>query len=675
MMEYELENRVRPQNLLGEAYPNKIKKLIYTAQELGGTIYDVAVDSGLLSAAHFMEQQFTDEDRTLVPERMIVVTEVYVEFGKDEPLDRIFLYSDNAVKDRELLQEGEIRDRKLVIPYGKLEALHEKGYKCIYGNAPDGRNGKSFARYNHSFGADRRLVRYEMWDWFPYVGNGFNQGLIVQTVFDTLLVMPDVYAVQESVKTYHAENLIRENVDAIFCIERISMEDKAVLESIQSGEVDILGSNIPELYRELRDSYKKLIYQIAYIRMYYPEIYEIVWAEDFEADDENSDVDIFWDNGKYVTLGICLDEKETYAVCRMPDGNMKRVPNMDIPWTTPLCQKYKFKGYGMIRNAGAAGSRMAIIMKDIIKSAEFMLDVSVKQVNVTHPGQLPSFEEIDWWMQRRRKRALDKKGTDATGDLIAYDQIAALKPDGEGVIRWAAEQADISGMVLVDSFDATMKAIEARYPDTFLADKVYVMYFFTEAHLAVVLVKKHTDGSFELLEQVVVVHPEEDLYYGGNCEGEDAWLPGLQEILEHDMEEYMLQSGLGALGVSVNSPYDRDMEAWAELRSCSKRIKRQFRRNDTVNLVFDNIILQLEKEYPIERLEKCFAPVLEKSARCLESVLSREKMQVEDIAGLFLIGEETEYPFVRKHMEQLVGKEAKCLNASECVEARGAALF
>lgn len=678
MMDNKLWEMVLPHNLLsGTTHLKKIEKLINTARELGGTVYEVAVDSGLLSAEHFMQVQFEEdeEDECPAPENMTVVTECYIEFGTGEPQDRIFLYSANALRDRELLQEGEIRDRKLVIPYEKLETLHEKGYKCIYGNAPNGRNGKAFARYNHSFGEDKRLERYQMWDWFPYVGDGFNQGLMLQTPFDTILVMPDLHAVKEAIKTYHAENLVREMADATFCIERINMQDTRVLSAIRNGKVDILGSSDAKLYAELKDSYKKLIYQIAYIQMHYPQVYEIVWADDFEADDEKSNVDIFWDNGNYVTLGICLDGHESYAVCKMSDGSLKRVPNMDNPLATPLCQKYRFKGYGNICNAGTAGSRMALIMQDIIKSAEFMLDVSVQRVNVTHPGELPDYDEIDWWIQRRRKRALEKKGTDAVGDLIAYDQIAELKLDGEGLIKWAAELADLTDVALVNSFEASMKAFEVQYPGIFQVDKPVLLYLFTEKKAAVSIVKKHADGRYEIMDRVSNLNPEDSVSeYDEEFDAEE-YFPGLLEIMEHDMEEYMLESGLSALGISVHSPYNHDMEAWEALRKHSGRVKRQFRRNDTVSVLFDNGFLQVERDYPIERLEKCFMPILEQNASCLRTLLDDTGMRVEDISELILIGEETEYPFVRKHMEQLVGKKAKCLNASDSIEARGAALY
>ena len=71
----------------------KLEKLIRTAWELGGTVYEVAKDAGLFSTYEFMESLFDD---SVVPEPiykddMTVVTEVYVRHL--DTLERVFLAS------------------------------------------------------------------------------------------------------------------------------------------------------------------------------------------------------------------------------------------------------------------------------------------------------------------------------------------------------------------------------------------------------------------------------------------------------------------------------------------------------------------------------------------------------------------------------------------------------
>ena len=91
-----------PHNLPGgEVSIKKIKKLVDTAIELGGTVYEVAGDSGLLSASHFLELAFDEQitPEKVLSEDMTVVTEVYVHFPETGEMDRIFLWSKNAAKD------------------------------------------------------------------------------------------------------------------------------------------------------------------------------------------------------------------------------------------------------------------------------------------------------------------------------------------------------------------------------------------------------------------------------------------------------------------------------------------------------------------------------------------------------------------------------------------------
>lgn len=678
MMKNELREMVLPHNLSKGAYQRHFKKLINTANELGGIIYEVAEAAGLFSAERYMQLQFEENEdeefTTMSPaaEDMTVVTEVYVDFGNGEPMDRIFLYSKDVFRDVQLLQEGIVRDRKLIIPYEKLAGLHEKGYKCFYGNAPDGRNGKNFARYTHCFGDDRRLVRYEMWDWCTYVGNGFNRALMVQTVFENMLVMPDLYAVRESIKTFYAENLIRENYEATFSIERINMRDDGLVAALKAGKVDIMGSGNVSFYRKLPNCYQKLIYQIAYIQTYYPDIYSIVWSEDFEADDEKTDIDIF-STEKTAILGICLDSQESDAVCMLEDGSIKRIPNWEYSHDVPLCKKYTFKGYGTFLNAGMAGSRMAIIMKDIIKSTEITFDVQVKKVCITHNGVLPKYEDIDWFMNRRRKRAEANGIENSSAELIAYEQIADRKPDGAAVIHWATELAGISDYVLTDSLTGSMKVFENKYPDAFQKNKPVLMFLFSEKQMGFSLLEKCADGSFEVTKQVTSRHPEEHL---GSAEEwvEEADYSSLIELLEWDLEEFMLEAGLGALGIDRENGSQYDMEALQKLRDNAKKVKKQLRRNDVVSVSFDNGYLTLGEDYPIERFEKCFSEILKTITRCFEALLEDAQIRTTDISGLLMLGEETEYPFVRKHVEQLTGLPARYINASECIEARGAIL-
>lgn len=702
-MFYEERRWVLPWNLPeGEVTLKKIKKLVHTARELGGTIYEVAEKAGLFSAERFFEHQFMEtfeedfgvgfhdesQPRVVLLEDMTAVTEVYVEFSENDPLDRIFLYSYNAKDDKKLLQEGEIRDRKLVIPFEKLSALHDKGYKCIYGNAPDGRNGKAFARYTHSFGEDRRLERYEVWDDAVYVGNGCNQALLVWTVFGTQLVMPDLHAVEESIKTYHAENLVRELYHADFCIERIKWQDEKVLSAVGDGQIAVLGCDNQTFYKSLPECYQKLVYQIAYIKVHYPMAYEMVWGQEFYADDERECCDI---QRIDATLSVSLGSKEIYAMCKFPDGMIKRVPNVNAPKEMPLWHKYRFKGYGMIHNPGTSGSRMALALKKIKESAETFFGVNVQRVYLTHPEALPDKEQIAMRMQRRFKRALQNGNQTTAADWIAYEQVADKDMSGLDVIHWAAELAHMPEAVYVDAFDAQIYAFEQAYAMAakteqstesedlsdkeekalFKLNKLVLLYHFDSDKLCLTLLKKNEDGMVEIFDQAVQPYPETTIF-GEEDAGEECMDFSLQMEVECDVEEFMLGCGLDALGINRYSTLERDFDAFSDLRRSTALFHEQFRRCDQVNATFDNGYLNMVEEYPITRFEDCFELVFKKSEELFETLLERNGLNAGDISRLLLRGENTEYPFVREHIEMLVGKSGLIVPASECIEARGA---
>ena len=662
-----------PHNLPGgEVSIKKIKKLVDTAIELGGTVYEVAGDSGLLSASHFLELAFDEQitPEKVLSEDMTVVTEVYVHFPETGEMDRIFLWSKNAAKDCRLKEEGCIQDGKLVIEYDRLQSLHEKGYHCLYHRSADGHNGKSFVRYQNAFGNDRKMLPFQLWDnSFSFVGNGFNQALLVRTAFETVFVMPDIYAVQESIKVYHAENIIREKYNANFSAERIPVKAK-VTEELKNIRKAIFGRSEMSEYKELRNSYRRLIYQIAHIKVFYPDVYATVWSEEFSPDDEKARVN--FDEAEAV-LAISLSGYDNcYGVCLLEDGSLKRVPNLNCLRDIPLEQKYKFRGYGDILNAGVAGSRMALIMKDILQSAEFMLDVNVAKIYVTHVGDLPDVAQITEAMKKRRAKAEKKGNAETNVSLIAYEEIADQNLDGLGLIKWAAKQAKIPEIVYVDSITAVVNAYEkADERNQLKNQEIALIYDFSESNVVVTLVRKQEDASLEVIAKEEDFAPELGIYDEHEID-EDEYNPSLEWVLGNSMDHFMMNAGLRALGITGENEVDE--EAFEELRSSAPRVKRQLRRNDIAKIFFNNGYLSMVEDFPIDRLESCFEPVLKKNERFLRDVIREAGLSMEDIAKVYLAGEETEYPFVRKRIAEITQKSVCRINASQCAAARGAVL-
>jgi len=671
---YETKKMLLPHNLPdGEMSIKRIKRLINTAIELGGVVYEVAADSGLLSAYRFLELQLeSDVDgESMLSEDMTVVTEVYVHFPETDELDRIFLYTENAGKDEELKKEGVILAGKLVIEYDRLKSLHSRGYNCVYEKSTDEKIEKVFTRYSRVFGNDWKCVAFRQWDSeAAFIGNGFNRALLARTSFETLLVMPDIYAVEESVKTYYAENLIREKYNASFFIERIPFNNTKIWNIWDEVRKEIFGNFKLEEECQLPEGYKRFIYQAAYIKTYYREVYDTIWIYAYEGDDEPQSISF---DVNYATLGISLSGfGGSYGVCLMEDGTIKRVPNMSEPFEAPLCSKYKFKGYGFLENAGVAGSRMALIMKNIVNSAEIILGVTIKRVYVTHVGELPSHDKIAMYMERQRVRA-EKRGQEKTSiSLIAYKEIEDKRMDGKAVIEWAAELAKLPEFEYVCWPDAIAAAYENSDEKNALKDNgLALLYEFSEDNLCLALMRKDPKIGMDVLWCENIFGPEASAYDESELD-EDEYNPELSMVLSRDMEDYMKSAGLSAIGISGEN--EVDIAAFQELKDSVYHVKNQFRRNDKVKLFFNNGYFSMDEDYPIERLEHYFGTILKNNDAAIFKILERTGFCLEDIEKVYLAGEECEYPFVREHIEELMEEAVCCISTPVCVAARGAAL-
>lgn len=661
MENYELKQILLPHNLPnGEVCVKKIKKYINTAMELGGTVYDVAEASGLFSASDFLEQHFSEDVKLglTVSEDITVVTEVYVKFKETEELERIFLYSENAKEDKYLQEEGEIKEGKLIISYEKLRSLHMKGYHCIYGRLEDGHNGKAFVRYHQSFGEDRKMLQFRFLDEKrTFLGNGFNQALLVRTRFEILFVMPDVYAVEMAVKTYYAENFIREKYNNNFRIERIDFNDEVIKEVSPEIEKELFGRRLD--WENISEAYWRMLYQITYIKVYYPKAYEEIWSEWFLADDESMPVNF---EPERMTLAISLGENASYGVALMENGFIKRIPNINVAHELPLNLKYQFKGYETdIKNAGTAGSRMALRMKEMIQSAEILFDACIENVYLTHIGALPSAKEIAEFMEQKREEIGIAGDIKSNSDLIAYEEIANEHRDGRAVLEWAGKLAKLPKFEIVDWISAMVNAYEKSDRHNILREnEIGLIYDFNEGDLRLALFKKENDQDIQLMAYKEVKKREHTKYLE------------FEKLLEKDLEEYMRKEGLEALGFIGTK--QRDIEAFGKLHQSATRVRRQFVRNDEVMITFDNLIVSMSAKYPIANLEKCMKAVLRKNDEILERFIEEAEISIRDIFRVYLAGEECEYPFVRKYIEEKIQTKTCVISMPSCVAVRGAVL-
>lgn len=588
-----------------QAYSDKMKKLINTVNELGGTVYDVAVESGFLAAVRYMElhyEELTSVDAFPVGDA-IIVTEVYVQSEDKKEPERIFVCSKDARGDVELIKEGEIWDGKLIIGERRMQELCRQGYTM--------------------------LPVYPLWhNDLTYVGNGFNQALWVTTAFESVFVMPDIHSLEESIRVVAAEDLIKEKYEPGFFIEKIVYPD-----DIDTG-------------------YRRLSYQISYIRNLYPDVYELVWSP---MEEKHEPVDFF--DLPDAVLGISLGEKVSYAACRMQDGSVKMVPNMEKLSETPEHLKYKYGGCGDILNAGVAFSKMGLIIKEMYLAAGMQLEVNVTKAFITFSGELPDWETIEQAMEKRENTALD---------LLAFEEIAEEHPDGRKLIQIAADLAGIPHFEVVDSAVAVAKAYEA-YSGTNALDlgEIALVYDMNQDFFRASLVKKSDITTLEVIAERTRQHPE-----GKSLPDKKESFSGK---LEKDMKDFMMDSGLRAIGITEER--EKDRKAYEKMLSSMPKVRNQLKRNASAKLYFDNGYLTMLEDYPSERFENCYRTVFRKANYCVVELFEKAELLSKDVSKVFLAGESSAYPFLREWVGDSVSKKASVMNQSEYAAAKGCACF
>ena len=99
-------------------FVEKMCHLYNSAIKLGGNIYEVAKQSGFLSAFTYFTQWLEEEENwlSLNLDRMMPVTECYVQLENSNETDKIFLYSSEAGKEDILYEKRKIKNGKFLVP-------------------------------------------------------------------------------------------------------------------------------------------------------------------------------------------------------------------------------------------------------------------------------------------------------------------------------------------------------------------------------------------------------------------------------------------------------------------------------------------------------------------------------------------------------------------------------
>ena len=303
-------------------------------------------------------------------------------------------------------------------------------------------------------------------------------------------------------------------------------------------------------YEQLGKYYRKLVEQIAYIKVHYSKVYHLVWINSFKMEEEIFRAELDWE--RTVNLGVCISEtKGCYAAFCNENGDLVRVPNTAYPQEMPSFQKYQFDSCGDLRHIGIAASKLALVLKNMTSSAFLCLGVEVEKVYITCKNNLPSNESINKFINMRKRR-FKKWGFDEKKDLsfIAYDEFPKTSCMAEGMIQWAGQLADIGDIEYVENVRAIVNAFENSSEKNRMKNgEIGLIYEISEENVEFILVRKEKEGEFKELASDHNYGPVTDWYYDeGELEPEE-YNPHLDYVLGKILVKFMLDAGLKALGI------------------------------------------------------------------------------------------------------------------------------
>ena len=134
----------------------------------------------------------------------------------------------------------------------------------------------------------------------------------------------------------------------------------------------------------------------------------------------------------------------------------------------------------------------------------------------------------------------------------------------------------------------------------------------------------------------------------------------LDLALAEDLEVFMTDKYLRPLGINTES--EQDTKALRCLRDSQAGVREELRHSDTAHIMYKNWYLEITEEYPLARFEKLFEPILYRNDRFLIECMGKAGIDLDDVTEIRLTGSECEYAFVRRHLEEMFGRECTYKN-------------
>ena len=176
---------------------------------------------------------------------------------------------------------------------------------------------------------------------------------------------------------------------------------------------------------------------------------------------------------------------------------------------------------------------------------------------------------------------------------------------------------------------------------------IKLVYDFDMYEFKVSFVWLNERGETETIGSYCLNYPEAYIYGPGTM--------SLGYALSADLETFMVDKYLRTIGITEDSEQDR--KAFFHLRKSQRAVREELRTSPVAHIMYKNLYLEITDEYPIERFEKVCEPVLHRNDSFIVESSLRAGVDLNEVAEIELTGSECEYEFVRRHVQEMFGRE------------------
>lgn len=439
----------------------------------------------------------------------------------------------------------------------------------------------------------------------------------------------DYYAVETCDNVNKIEEYIRRNINPRFILERIDFDDVEVKALLKEHEPGVFMREKGWDMKLYPDSYQKLAYITAFLKIYYSEALEKYMEPKCAGKAPIPEIQ---------QIGIAIGSKRAYAVCHLKDGNTQLLYNWKIDKTAPDYERYNFGGYDDIYDVGIAITQIAKTINLVMECCKNMANISSAQVRVT------CIEKLPYECELLEDSETEYMRSDLSG--IAYKELECEGIDREQIFQKAISLCQNSDMISYVKYeDAIINMFKRCDEKTNKAEQneVCLIYNLDGRYFRGTLISKDENGQVKVMAETDSSLIEDDLE---PYENDLFYYKGLEQLVKEDV--------MAELGKTVAPITDMDEEA------CMLdfgTITRQLARGGNAKIFYDNGWLFEDADYSWESFQKHFSTEYKRTEAMLAEMLDQANMNVSDISKVYAVGLGTAFPYVWKMLENYTKAE------------------